>query len=145
MGLQRSAEDVSYSLRRYLSIKSAYSPEFSPDGERLAYLSDLTGVPQVWMAGVSGDPSPQQITVGDERIGFVSYASKSETMAVGVDQGGSERFQIHIIRGWGSELAKLTDEPKVIHNWGDWSPDETKVSFSSNARNQEFFDIYVQG
>ena len=53
-----SAEEVAYSLKRYLSIKSAYSPEFSPDGQRLAYLSDVTGVPQIWMTGLSGSRSP---------------------------------------------------------------------------------------
>jgi Tol biopolymer transport system component len=54
MGPVRSAEEVAYSLRRYLSIKSAYSPDFSPDDKRIAYLSDLTGVPQIWMTTVSG-------------------------------------------------------------------------------------------
>lgn len=140
----RSAEGVAYSLKRYLSIKSAYSPEFSPDDQRVAYLSDLTGVPQVWMTSLSGARAPQQITLEDERVGFLSFAPNSERIAFGVDRGGSERFQIQMLEGGGDSVVKLTDEPKVIHNWGDWSPDENAITFSSNARSQEFFDIYVQ-
>ncbi len=141
----RSAEEVAYSLRRYLSIKSAYSPDFSPDDATIAYLSDLTGVPQIWTTNLSGVRVPQQITMEDERVGFLSYAPKSDTMAFGIDRGGSERFQIHMLEAGGDSVVKLTDEPNVIHNWGDWSPDEDAIAFSSNARSQEYFDIYVQG
>jgi len=140
----RSPEDVAYILRRYLSIKSAYSPEFSPDDKRVAYLSDLTGVPQIWMTMLSGDRVPQQMTLEDERVGFLSFASKSEKIAFGVDRGGSERFQIRVLEEEGDSVVKLTDEPNVIHNWGEWSPDERAIAFSSNARSQEYFDIYVQ-
>ncbi len=139
-----SAQSVAYSLKRYLSIKSAYAPDFSPDDQRVAYLSDLTGVPQIWMTGLSGARAPQQITLEDERIGFFSFASKSERIAFGIDRGGSERFQIHMLEDGGDSVTRLTNEPSVIHNWGDWSPDESAIAFSSNARNQEFFDIYVQ-
>ena len=139
-----SAEQVAYSLKRYLSIKSAYSPEFSPDGQRLAYLSDVTGVPQIWMTDLSGPLASQQITLEDERVGFLSFAPKSERIAFGIDRGGSERFQIRMLEGGGDSVVKLTDEPSVVHNWGDWSPDEKAVAFSSNARSQEYFDVYVQ-
>jgi dipeptidyl aminopeptidase/acylaminoacyl peptidase len=140
----RGAGNVAYSLRRYLSIKSAYSPEFSPDDQRIAYLSDMTGVPQIWMTRLFGDRAPQQITLEDERVGFLSFAAKSERMTFGIDRGGSERFQIHLLEEGGDSVVNLTDEPEVIHNWGDWSPDETAITFSSNARNQEYFDIYIQ-
>ncbi|HEV2390509.1 MAG TPA: S9 family peptidase [Nitrososphaerales archaeon] len=139
-----SPEDVAYSLKRYLSIKSAYSPEFSPDGKRLAYLSDVTGVPQIWMTDLAGPRAPQQITLEEERVAFLSFASKSDRIAFGIDRGGSERFQIHMLEGGGDSVVKLTDEPNVIHNWGDWSPDGGAITFSSNARSQEYFDIYVQ-
>jgi dipeptidyl aminopeptidase/acylaminoacyl peptidase len=144
LALVPGAEDVAYSLKRYLSIKSAYSPEFSPDDRRLAYLSDVTGVPQIWMTDLSGPRAPQQLTVEDERVAFLSFAAKSDRIAFGIDRGGSERFQIHLLEGGGDSVIKLTDEPKVIHSWGDWSPDENSIAYSSNARNQEYFDIYVQ-
>ena len=85
----RSPSDVAYHLKRYLSIKSAYSPDFSPDDRRIAYLSDLTGVPQMWMTDLEGDRAPQQITLEDERVGFVSFAPKSDRIAFGIDRGAN--------------------------------------------------------
>jgi Tol biopolymer transport system component len=109
------AEEVAYNLKRYLSIKSAYSPEFSPDGESLAYLSDLTGVPQIWMTSLTGTRAPQQLTLEDERVGFLSFAPKSDRIAFGIDSGGSERFQIHMREGGGNAVFWPTTEPNVIH------------------------------
>ena len=61
-----------------------------------------------------------------------------------MDSGGDERFQIHIIEGDGETLTKLTNNPAAIHSWGDWSPDEKAVCYSSNERDPAFFDIYVK-
>ncbi len=37
---------------RYLNIRSATTPVLSPDGARVAFLSDITGSFQVWSAPV---------------------------------------------------------------------------------------------
>jgi dipeptidyl aminopeptidase/acylaminoacyl peptidase len=142
-GASPALQELRQGVRRYLSIKSSYSPQFSPDDRRLAYLSDLTGLPQVWMVGLDDGNWPQQLSLGQERVGFLSYAAKSDMIACGVDSGGDERFQIQIIEDGGERLGMVTNEPDVIHNWGDWSPDERSMCFSSNARNPSFFDIYT--
>ena len=143
-----TVDELRYGLERYLSIKSAYAPSFSPDGRRIAYLSDTTGLPQVWSVALhrrEDDPAwPQQLTAGNERVGFVSYARSRDAIAYGVDSGGNEHFQIHMLEGDGERLTKLTDNPRAIHSWGDWSPDDRSVCFSSNERNPAFFDIYVR-
>ncbi len=139
-----SADEVAHSLRRYLSMKSAYAPDFLPGDKSVAYLTDLTGVPQIWMTDTSEDRVPQQITLEDERVAHFSVGPKSGNIVFGMDKGGNERFQIYMLEDLGDSVVKLTDDPKVIHNWGDWSPDEKRISFSSNARSQEFFDIYVE-
>lgn len=137
-------EDVAYSLRRYLSIKSAYAPDFSPDDKTVAFLSDVTGVPQAWSISLAEAGATQQLTIEDERVGFVSYAPDRDRLAFGIDRGGSERFQIHMLEAGADRVVRLTDDPHVIHSWGDWSPDGNSIAFSSNGRSQEFFDIYVE-
>ena len=41
-------------IRRYLNIRSAMAPRFSPDGKSVAYLMNTTGVPQVWRIPLDG-------------------------------------------------------------------------------------------
>jgi dipeptidyl aminopeptidase/acylaminoacyl peptidase len=141
-------DELRYGVERYLSIKSSFAPSFSPDDSRVAYLSDITGVPQVWRISLLEEAAeiawPQQLTLGKERIGFASYARKRDALAFGVDSGGDEHFQLRMLEKDGETMLKLTDNPGAIHVWGDWSPDERSVCYSSNERNPSFFDIYVK-
>ncbi len=143
-----TVDDLRFGLERYLSIKSSYAPTFSPSDAKIAYLSDVTGVPQVWTIALQPEGAdvawPQQLTLGKERVGFVSCARKLDAIAYGVDSGGDERFQILMLEHDGETLTRLTDNPGAIHSWGDWSPDEKAVCYSSNERNPAFFDIYVK-
>src|SRR5258706_2918347 len=53
------AYDLETSVARMARIGSAFSPSFSPDGSRLAFLSHLGGLPPVWtVAAFGGWPGP---------------------------------------------------------------------------------------
>jgi Tol biopolymer transport system component len=39
---------------RYLNIRSAYAPSFAPRGDAIAFLTNITGVPQVWQVPEGG-------------------------------------------------------------------------------------------
>ena len=81
-------EKIKRGLQRYLSIKSSYSPQFSPDDGVLAFLSDLTGVPQVWTTGLRGNQWPQQLSLGAERVGFLSSRARRMRSCMGSMQEG---------------------------------------------------------
>ena len=66
----QALEALKYGLRRYLSIKSSGSAQFSPDDRKIAYLSDLTGLPQAWTVSLDEGAWPQQLTLGQDRVGF---------------------------------------------------------------------------
>jgi hypothetical protein len=42
------------------------------------------------------------------------------------------------------EARKLTDNPAVIHDFGAWSPDATRIAYAANERDEAHFDVYVQ-
>ena len=39
---------------------------------------------------------------------------------------------------------ELTDNPAVIHDFGAWSPDATRIAYAANERDEAHFDVYVQ-
>ena|SRR3989442_13548778 len=57
-------------VTRMAKIGRASSPTFSPDGTRLAFVSDQTGVPQVWVIAIDGG-APLQVTKGADPVGRV--------------------------------------------------------------------------
>lgn len=135
----------SYTIQQYLNIKSATSPALSPDGKKLAYLTNISGTSQIWMVDLSGNGAqnkPRQITSYDDNIGFVRWSPAGNGLVFGKARGGDENTQFFWMATGGSEIRELTKDPAVRHNFGEWSEDGKKIYYASNKRNKNYFDIY---
>ena len=135
---------ATYDFSRYLNIRSAYGSSFAPGGETLAFITNITGVPQVWEVPARGG-WPEQRTFFDERVSSVDYAPVGERAVFGMDVGGSERTQLYLLTAGGEQCLELTPEaPGAIHTFGGWSRDGSRIAFSANRRSMADFDIYVR-
>jgi dipeptidyl aminopeptidase/acylaminoacyl peptidase len=137
---------LSYEFARYLKIRSAWGPTWSPDGRRLAFLTEITGVPQVWEVP-SGSPAgfaawPEQLTFHEERVSGAEYSPVEERLLYGMDVGGNERAQLFLLED--GRVMDLTRAPDAIHYSGGFSPDGKRVAYAATRRNGTDFDVYVQ-
>ncbi|NOK58497.1 MAG: alpha/beta fold hydrolase [Chloroflexi bacterium AL-W] len=133
-----------YDFARYLKIRSAYDAHFAPDNTKVAFLTNITGVPQVWQVSTNGG-WPEQCTFFDDRVSFVEYSPVHECAIFGMDIGGSEQTQLYLMTTNGEHTISLTAAaPTSIHTFGGWSPDGTSIAFSANRRDLAHFDVYVQ-
>ncbi|MFB6300334.1 MAG: prolyl oligopeptidase family serine peptidase [Halobacteriales archaeon] len=130
-------------IERYLNIRSAHSASFSADGERLSFLTDITGVPQLWTMDGPG-VWPEQISFYDERVTFGSWSPERPELIFGMDEGGNERAQLFRLDAEGETVTPLTQMPDAKHRWGGWNSDGTAFAFASNRRDEAVFDIYTQ-
>ena len=132
-----------YDLERYLNVRSAYGASLAPDG-RLAFLMDTTGTAQVW---TMDEPRgwPQQRTFYDEPVSFVTWSPERPELVFGMDEGGNERLQLHLLDDETGVVTDLTGRPEAKHRWGGWSHDGDRFAFTSNRRDEAVFDVYTQG
>jgi dipeptidyl aminopeptidase/acylaminoacyl peptidase len=131
-----------YGIERYLNIRSASSPVLSPKGDRVAFLTNITGTPQVWMTNALGG-WPEQMTFYADRVDFVSWSPDGSGLIFAKSRGGDENAQLFWLSPDGSQIKALTDAPMVRHNFGGWSHDGKKIAYGSNKRNKDYFDVYV--
>jgi dipeptidyl aminopeptidase/acylaminoacyl peptidase len=135
-----------YEFERYLNVRNAYGPAFSPDGQYLSFLSDITGVAEVWSVPVELEADapawPEQLTFRGERVSGISYAPVEPVMLVAADIGGSELDQFYTLSQDGADFLALTNLPKVMYRSGLWSPDGKRIVYASNERDPRYFDIY---
>lgn len=129
------------SFSRYLHVRCAHAPSWHVSGECLAFLTDITGFPQVWRVNCNGG-WPDQITFSPDRVLFGEYSPVDGRLIFGQDAGGNERVQFYLLHENGAEVP-LTDAPEAFHVWGDWSPDGNTIGYSSNARDPRYFDVYL--
>src|SRR5262245_24042239 len=129
-------------VTRMARIGRASSPAFSPDATRLAFVSDRTGVPQVWVASVDGG-APVQVTKGDDPVGRVTWSPDGEWLALSLAPGGGMNTQVYVVRPDGSGLRRLTDGGKETNNLGDWTHDGKRITMGSNRSNPSTIDAYL--
>ncbi len=130
-----------FEFARYLKVRGAYGASWSLDGRRVSFLTDITGVAQVWQVAVEGG-WPDQLTFHEERVMWAAYSPVENRMLFSMDAGGDERAQLFLLDGDGE--TDLTSAPEAIHYPGGFAPDGARVAYTATRRNGTDFDVYVQ-
>ena len=130
-----------FTIQQYLSIRSATAPSFSPDGKRIAYLTNVTGTQQIWLIDAAGG-TPKQLTNFYDNVGFVRWLGDGGIL-FGKAKGGDENTQFFVIKPDGTEQRQLTNDPTVRHNFGATTGDGKLIAYSSNKRDRNYFDVYL--
>ena len=129
-------------FERFLNVRAAGGATFHPDGSRVAFITDITGLPQVWAMPVEGG-WPDQLTFERDRVNFARYAPVGGHLVYGMDVGGNEQQQLFLLSPDGSQVRDLTQRPDALHYWGAWAPDGRAIACASNRRDPRFFDVYL--
>lgn len=131
-----SAREISEAIALMAKVGRCWSPSFSPDGTELAFVSDLTGSPQVWRTPVAGG-FPAAVTAFEEQVSRVIWSPAGDRLAVKSAPGGGMNSQIDIVRPDGSDRRRVT-AGGIGNNWlGGWAKDGGAVFYSSNADSLE--------
>jgi len=128
---------------RYLNIRSCTSPSFSYDDRTVYYLTDVTGTYQVWSAPVDGG-CPQQRTFVPDRVQSVHASPTDDRVQAGTDWGGNEHQQFYLLEQDTTDVRPFAIDPEVIHHYGHWSPDGSRMSYAANYRSRAYFDVCMQ-
>src|SRR5262245_54706402 len=142
-----------FGIDRYLNIRTATGPSFSPDGRFVSFLTNITGAAQLWRVPADGG-WPSQLTFTGESVRAAHYSPRRHELIFAMDAGGNERTQLYRLRGVGSDtnhdigegwlVEDLSRQPQAIHSFGGWSHDGEHFAFSANREDPGRFDVYVQ-
>lgn len=130
---QEPVDELFARVEAMARVGGAWAPSFSPDGQRVAFLTRLSGSPQVWIVSSDGG-WPEQVTALDDPVGGVQWSPDGQWLAIEVAPGGGLNEQIHLVRSDGRGLRQLT-EGGSVNNWlGDWTRDGRYLTLASNRR-----------
>lgn len=136
-----SADDLEAAVARMARIGGSRSPSFSPDGRRIAFLSDRSGVPQVWMVPSDGG-EPRQVTRLEDQVRAVEWSPDGQWLAFSVAPGGGLNEQIYLLHPDGQEPPRrLTEGGQVNNQLAGWSG--RWLRFSANPKDPGSLDAYT--
>ncbi len=121
-------------------VGGCWSPSFAPDGKSLAFISNLTGIPQVWIVESQGG-FPQRVTTIDDQITSVRWSG--QWLAFNLAPGGGMNEQVYLIHPDGTGLRRLTVGGKETNRLGEWLADGSKLTIASSQRDPSAMDVYL--
>lgn len=125
----------------FIKLETALDPHFLASGD-VAFRWNHPGVPQAYRVASAGSEATQLTDTGGVIYGLAPRPGHDELLYI-ADDGGDEQFQLHLLDLNSAASRPLASASMVIHNIGAWSHDGRLLSYASNKREQQFFDIYV--
>ena len=109
-----------------------WGPAWSPDGAQIAFVSDRSGINQVWVAQ-AGDANtdPVQVTDGASNAWVPAYSPDGKRIAFVSDRTGEP--EVWSSDADGTDPVNLTNHPQASDGqWSvSWSPDGTRIAYGT--------------
>jgi dipeptidyl aminopeptidase/acylaminoacyl peptidase len=137
-----AADDaLTAAVKAMARIGFASSPHFSPDGSRIAFLSNLSGSPQVWVMSAEGG-YPQQVTAFDDPVTAVDWSPRDELLAFAMAPGGGLNAQIYLCAPDGTGVRRITPGGEV-NSFFDGFEEDGRLAYGTNERNPAGVDLFL--
>jgi dipeptidyl aminopeptidase/acylaminoacyl peptidase len=100
----------------------AWCPALSPDGARVAYVTDRSGIPRLEVAHLDQETLPAVLSGPAEEVVSVAWSPDGSWLAYLVSPGGSICAELHIVRPDGSDSRVVAGEdPRATVFAGGWT------------------------
>jgi Tol biopolymer transport system component len=113
-------------------------PAWSPDGRKIAFVSDRDGNREIYVANADGS-SPRRLTDNPATDQFPAWSPDSAKIAFGTDRDGNDEIYV-MSASDGSGQTNLTADP-AADRYPAWSQDGAKIAFRSSRAHS--FDIFL--
>jgi Tol biopolymer transport system component len=133
--LKGPRKDPSQPIRFISSTQIEQYPAYSPDGRRIAFMSERTGTDEIWICDSDGSKTVQLTSFGGAAIYGPSWSPDSQKVALTVSQKGMKE-DIYVVSASGGVPRRMTTDP-AEDKWPYWSHDGKWIYFSSTRSGRE--------
>ncbi|MEU5780914.1 S9 family peptidase [Micromonospora lupini] len=109
-----------------------FAPAPSPDGRRVAYLSDRAGTPTVWVRDVDAAEAVA-LPSGDEPVLAVSWSPDGQWLACVVAPGGAPRTELWVLRPDGTQRRQVAGFGRCSAALSGWLPGGALMAVTETA------------
>lgn len=133
--LKGPGKEPSQPMRFISSTHVENYPAYSPDGRRIAFMSERSGTEEIWICDSDGTKNLQLTSFAGAAIYGPSWSPDSQNIAFTVAQKGMKE-DIYVVSVNGGAPRRMTTNP-AEDKWPYWSHDGKWIYFSSTRSGRE--------
>ncbi len=130
------------SVTALTKVGSAWSPSFSPDGKKIAFLSNASGLPQAWIVPATGG-KPVRLTRSEDPVTSVEWSPDGLQIAYVVAPGGGMNTQVWLVAPDGKGPKRITEGGSLTNRLGPFRRDGKVLAIGSNKRYRAYVDSWL--
>lgn len=139
--VSESRDVKQYSIEQFYANTRFSGGVFSPDETKLVVNSDESGIFNLYEINIA-DGTRKAITSSAEESYFVvDFVPGTGELLYSADKGGNELDHIYLLDASGNST-DLTPGEKEKAGFFKWSDDKKSFFYTSNKRDERFFDVY---
>jgi dipeptidyl aminopeptidase/acylaminoacyl peptidase len=133
---------------RSLTIEKLYMtrqigrPTWSPDGNSVAFISNLSGRNNLWVVPADGG-WPVQLTISDQRQSSPAWSPDGKWIAYQSDYDGDEQWDIFLVSPKTGKVVNLTQTREIAELNPTWSPDGRYLAYEVKPRTSAAYEIDI--
>ena len=116
-------------VRFIASTLEEFCPAYSPDGKRIAFVSNRSGSTEIWVCDSDGSNPIPLTSLRGPLVNGPKWSPDSQNVAFYANLGGN--IDVYVVGANGGKPRRLTTERSIDH-WPYWSRDGQSLYFASD-------------
>jgi dipeptidyl aminopeptidase/acylaminoacyl peptidase len=131
-----------FSVEKLFMTRHVGPTAWSPDGQQIVFVSNLTGRHNLWLVPAGGG-WPMQLTVSDQRQTSPAWSPDGVWIAYASDYESNEQWDIFLVSPESGEVVNLTGTAEIAERAPAWSPDGRKLAYEVKPKTSPTYEIHV--
>src|SRR3984885_13556652 len=134
--------EKSLTIEKLYMTRQVGGATWSPDGNAVAFVSNLSGRNNLWTVAPEGG-WPTQLTISDQRQTSPTWSPDGKWIAYMSDYDGDEQWDIFLVSPKSGQVVNLTNTREISEESPTWSPDGRYLAYVVKPKTSSVFEIDV--
>ena len=131
-----------FAVEKLMVTRETGDADWSPDGKRVAFVSNITGRYNLWVVPAKGG-WPSQLTISDQQQASPAWSPDGKWLAYISDYNGNEQWDIFLVSTLNGEVVNLTNTPEISEESPVWSPDGRMLACIAKPKTGSSYEILL--